>query len=117
MVVAPAAAVGSRETSRQRLCVVFCCGPDRRLGNQAFIPDQHCAVVRLTENEDMTTKEGKAFAAAKLEEFNKEMKSRGQASDKRITFGISIPCTGGSPWQYVSEAVYYCSGNEKALNN
>eukprot|EP00959_Pyramimonas_sp_CCMP1952_P428372 8972407-Pyramimonas_sp.AAC.1 len=34
---------------------------------------------------------------------------------RRITLWISIACTGGSPWQHVSEAMYYRSGNAKAL--
>eukprot|EP00959_Pyramimonas_sp_CCMP1952_P147204 3080929-Pyramimonas_sp.AAC.1 len=63
----------------------------------------------------MTTKEGKAFAVAQIEEFEKEMKRQGNATDKRITLWISIPWTGGSPRQYVNEARYYRSGNGKAL--
>ena len=27
----------------------------------------------------------------------------------------SIPCTGGSPWQYVNEAHYFRTGNHRAL--
>ena len=26
-----------------------------------------------------------------------------------------MPCTGGSPWQYVNEALYYRTGNHRAL--
>eukprot|EP00959_Pyramimonas_sp_CCMP1952_P108394 2266501-Pyramimonas_sp.AAC.1 len=59
---APDAAAGSSERSQRRLFIEFCCGPNSRLGNQALIPDGQCKVARLTENKDMTTKEGKAFA-------------------------------------------------------
>eukprot|EP00959_Pyramimonas_sp_CCMP1952_P381919 8003202-Pyramimonas_sp.AAC.1 len=61
----------------------------------------------------MTTKEGKAFAVAKIIEFEKELKSKGLTTDRRRALWISMPCTGGSPWQYVNEAMYYRSGNEK----
>eukprot|EP00959_Pyramimonas_sp_CCMP1952_P416292 8721951-Pyramimonas_sp.AAC.1 len=63
----------------------------------------------------MTTKEGQAFAVAKIIEFDKELKSKGLTTDRRLTLWISMPCTGGPPWQCVNEAMYYRSGNEKAL--
>eukprot|EP00959_Pyramimonas_sp_CCMP1952_P156005 3263019-Pyramimonas_sp.AAC.1 len=115
MIAALDGAAGSSERSRQRLFIEFCCGPNSRLGNQALMPDGQCKVVRLTEKEDMTTKEGKAFAVAKIIELEKEFRCEGLATDRRITLWISIPCTGGPPWQYVNEAMYYRSGNEKAL--
>eukprot|EP00959_Pyramimonas_sp_CCMP1952_P076495 1598308-Pyramimonas_sp.AAC.1 len=98
MVVAPDAAVGSSGTSRQRLLIEFRCGPNSRLGNQVFIPDGHCKVGPLTENEDMTTKEGKAFAVAKIVGLERDMIRKCLATDKRITLWVSMPCTGGSPW-------------------
>ena len=32
-----------------------------------------------------------------------------------ITLWASIPCTGGSSWQYINELFYYKTGNKKAL--
>eukprot|EP00959_Pyramimonas_sp_CCMP1952_P134933 2823548-Pyramimonas_sp.AAC.1 len=63
----------------------------------------------------MATKEGRAFAVARIIEFDKEIKSKGLTADRRITLWISILCTGGCPWQSVNEAMYYRSGNESAL--
>eukprot|EP00959_Pyramimonas_sp_CCMP1952_P180471 3773735-Pyramimonas_sp.AAC.1 len=34
---------------------------------------------------------------------------------KRITLWGSMPCTGGSPWQYVNEAHYFRAGNLRAM--
>eukprot|EP00959_Pyramimonas_sp_CCMP1952_P008733 182721-Pyramimonas_sp.AAC.2 len=100
------AAVGSSERSRQRLFYIeFCSGPNSRLGNQSGTPDEHCEVMRLTEAEDMTTQEGKTFTVAKTEEFEQEMKKHGAATDRRTSLWISMPCTGGSPWQHVNETV------------
>ena len=36
-------------------------------------------------------------------------------SSRHIILWASIPCTGGSPWQYVNEAMYYRNGDQKAL--
>eukprot|EP00959_Pyramimonas_sp_CCMP1952_P232575 4860476-Pyramimonas_sp.AAC.1 len=34
---------------------------------------------------------------------------------KHITLWGSMPCTGGSPWQYVNEARYFRVGNHRAM--
>eukprot|EP00959_Pyramimonas_sp_CCMP1952_P359044 7517987-Pyramimonas_sp.AAC.1 len=79
------------------------------------MPDGQCKVVRLTGKEDMPTKEGKAFAVAKIIEIETELRFKGLTIDRRITLWISMPCAGGSKWQCVNETMYYRSGNEKAL--
>ena len=69
------------------------------------MPYDRCEVVRLTEKEDMTTESGYQYAYDKLMEH----------SSRHVTLWASIPCTGGSPWQYVNEAMYYRNGDKAAL--
>ena len=52
------AAGGSRTSSRGRLLLEFCWGPRAYLGQQCKFPDDECVVVRLVEEQDMTTQSG-----------------------------------------------------------
>ena len=80
----------------RRLFLEFCCGPDSKLCNPMYIDDGTCDAVRLTRDIDMTTPEGLNFAIHHV-----------GACEGPITLWASIPCTGGSPWQYVNEKQYY----------
>eukprot|EP00959_Pyramimonas_sp_CCMP1952_P056585 1181817-Pyramimonas_sp.AAC.1 len=57
------------------------------------------------EKEDMRTDKGRRLALDGINKF------RG----KHIALWGSMPCTGGSPWQYVNEAHYFRTGNHRAL--
>ena len=54
---------------RRHLLIDFCCGPDSRLGNSANMVDDLCKVVRLTEEQDMTTASGYEYAMRQVREF------------------------------------------------
>ena len=60
-----------------------------------MINDPERIVVRLTQDIDMTTPSGLQYALNFVSEF-----------DGPIALWASLPCTGGSPWQYVSEKQY-----------
>eukprot|EP00959_Pyramimonas_sp_CCMP1952_P031798 667152-Pyramimonas_sp.AAC.1 len=57
---------------------------------------QICTVVRLTEEHDVTTSAGLAFAARKTRDH------RGF----HITLWGPSPCAGGSPWQCANEVMH-----------
>jgi len=69
-----------------------------------MINDPECLVVRLTQDIDMTTPSGLQYGLNIVREF-----------DGPIALWASIPCTGGSPWQYVNEKQYYNNRNIKSL--
>ena len=62
-------------------------------------------VLRLTEKEDMTKSCNVDTVISTIRKYNKHS----------ITLWSSIPCTGGSSWQYINEMIYYKTGNKKAL--
>ena len=65
---------------------------------------RECLVVRLTQDIDMTTPRGLQRALNVIREF-----------DGPVALWASIPCTGGSPWQYVNECQYYRHQNIEPL--
>ena len=75
--------------SYKRLVIEFCCSQNSKLGSPAMIDDPECLVVRSTQDIDMTTPRVLKFALNALREF-----------DGPVALWASIPCTGGSPWQY-----------------
>eukprot|EP00975_Prorocentrum_lima_P027530 5786009-Prorocentrum_lima.AAC.1 len=64
-----------------------------------------CSVVRLTEETDMTTSSGLNYAKAMIR----------AESGKSIMLWGAIPCTGGSSWQHVKEALFRKTQNHDAL--
>ena len=70
------------------------------------MPDDMCTVVRLTEEQDMTTKSGYEYAMDKIREYE----------GCHISLWGSIPCTGGSPWQYVAGKLLRIDGSEGLAN-
>eukprot|EP00975_Prorocentrum_lima_P031970 6713384-Prorocentrum_lima.AAC.1 len=64
-----------------------------------------CKVERLTEKHDMTTLEGMKHA----------IKVISKAPSDRILFWASIPCTGGSTWQYINMANYRKRNDTEAI--
>ena len=91
----------AREWNGERLLLEYCCGPQSKIGNPRNFLDESCKVIRYTENEDMRTDQGRKLALADIREFK----------GKHISLWGSMPCTGGSPWQYVNEAHYFRTGN------
>ena len=69
-----------------RVIAEYCTGKNSKIGKQAP-PD--CKVIRLTEDDDMTTPEGleKALKAVRV---------------KNCLLWVSLPCTGGSSWQRIN---------------
>ena len=81
------AAPASQVPRYTRRIVEFCCGDESRIGQRA---PPYCEVIRLTIADDLTTQAGldKALAAVSGE-------------IPTLLFG-AIPCTGGSPYQYLN---------------
>ena len=88
-----------------RLLMEFCCVRDSKLG-QMSKASAGCKTIRYTEEEDMTSDNGLQKALADL----KGWKGRGN-----VALWSSIPCTGGSSWQYVNEVIYGRTGNDRAM--
>ena len=72
----------------KRHIVEFCCGPNSKIGDKRYQRDG-CQVTRITEDDDVTTNKGlyKAIQAVRQE---------------NCLLWVSIPCTGGSPWQHIN---------------
>ena len=89
-----------------RLLVEYCCSEQSELGKWTR-SSSGCSVLRLTEKEDMTNQESVTKAIGQIMSFNRK---------PNITLWASMPCTGGSTWQYVNEHMFLRNGNTKALN-
>ena len=102
----PTAVLGSAATSRgaqegtarhtpcapvltpKRRIVEFCCGRDSRIGRRA---PAGCEVIRLTIEDDLTTDAG----------LEKALRAVGDLRVPTLLFG-SLPCKGGSSWQFIN---------------
>ena len=90
------AAPAATTESYDRVIIEFCCGENSRIGQ----PTKHskgCKVIRITKEHDLTTKSGLEFTVKAIKGELKKI------SGKRITLWVSIPCTGGSPWQNINQ--------------
>ena len=65
----------------------FCCGRNSRLG-RPYPWNEGCEVIRLTLDDDVTTPAGRKKAVASV-----------STRELPVLLWVSIPCTGGSPWQ------------------
>ena len=84
-----------------------------------------CQVLRITEEDDFTTQECVDEVIRAIQRWGEASAHRayargsgshpGPGDTKSMLLWSSIPCTGGSTWQYVNEAVYLRSNNELAL--
>ena len=72
-----------------RTLVECCCGPNSRLGRTKLKP-RDTRVVRITEDDDMTTEKGLKKTCDAVKDTN------------ALLWG-SLPCTGGSPWQHLNK--------------
>ena len=72
-----------------RRLVKFCCGPDSLL-SQSTAASAQCECIRITIEDDVTTESGKQH-------------SLNAVTTKTPTLlWASMPCTGGSPWQFIN---------------
>eukprot|EP00959_Pyramimonas_sp_CCMP1952_P035601 745525-Pyramimonas_sp.AAC.1 len=88
-----------------RLLLGCCCGPESSIGNPKNFDDNSCKVIRYTEKEDMRTDKGRILVLNDKKKFN----------GTHIALWGSMPCTGGSPWQYANETHYFRTGNHRAM--
>ena len=79
------------QTPVNRRLVEFCCGKDSKLG-QLTNSSRGCEVVRLTQDDDVTTPAG----------FKTALQSVSKPSGALLLWA-SIPCTGGSAWQHINK--------------
>ena len=94
------------ERHYDRMLIEYCCGPDSLLG-QSTHSSSGCEVVRLTERIDMTTESGLRFALDAVR----------PAPRGRILLWSSIPCTGGSTWQYINQIRNLKNRNANRISN
>ena len=81
---------------RPRLMVEWCCSPDSKLG-QPRAASKGCTVLRVTESEDATAKECVEQMTQKTIKFWKDNHKC------KVHVHISLPCTGGCPWNNVNK--------------
>ena len=84
-----APAVPARKMQEQRCIVEVCCSSNSLIGKLA---DSCCEVIRITEEDDFTTDKGRAKALTAVRKYGVD-----------TLVWISIPCTGGSPWQNLNK--------------
>ena len=79
-----------------RLMVEWCCSPDSKLG-QPRAASKGCAVFRVTESEDAATRKCVDQMIQKTMQFWKDNHKC------NVHIHISLPCTGGCPWNNVNK--------------
>jgi hypothetical protein len=82
-------------TSFQRLLIEFCCSHDSKLCTPREA-SKGCRLIRVTENEDGTTKGCRNWLAQEIQSF-RESNPQGE-----VLLYASLPCVGGSPWGYIN---------------
>ena len=80
-----------------RVIIELCTSNDSRIG-QAHSWSSGCLVVRITEDDDLTSENG----------VNKAIEVIHQYKRLPILLWVSIPCTGGSPWQRLNRSSGKC---------
>ena len=78
-----------------KLIVEDCCSPDSKIG-QFAMKSGRIAVLRLTQHTDMTDNKYVRMALRCISAW----------PNRNTCIHSSIPCTGGSPRQYVNESIY-----------
>ncbi len=102
--VAPAVAPTGLST-HNRMIMEYCCSANSLLGRHTDA-SATCCRKRYTETEDMRKTSGLKIALSD---------SRHWRGNGNVLLWSSIPCTGGSPWQYVNEARHLRTGDKEAL--
>ena len=78
-----------RRENSPRTIVEFCCGPDSLIG-RATPYSKGCRIIRLTQEEDVTSEKGLAIALDAVD-------------NPDVLLWGSLPCTGGSAWQRINK--------------
>ncbi len=76
-----------------RLIVEVCCSPTSKLSYCTRPMSEGCVVYHVTEKYNLFSEDNREEMARKVNQF---------AKSKRVLFWLSLPCTGGTPWSYVS---------------
>ena len=80
----------------KRFLIEFCCSTTSRLG-ESRDSSKGCRVIRVTETEDGCSDTCRQWLGREIAEF------RSKNPKGAIMFYVSLPCTGGCPWGYVSQ--------------
>ena len=75
--------------------IEFCCSHDSKLCTPREA-SKGCRLIRVTENEDGTTKGCRNWLAQEIQSF-RESNPQGE-----VLLYASLPCVGGSPWGYIN---------------
>ena len=98
---------GEGDSSYDRIMIEYCCSEDSKLGEENRKQAKGCKVIRVTKDDDATRSECITKTVKRVEEF---MKSNPKNKTDLMIY-ISLPCTGGCPWNNVNKESY--SGKEK----
>ena len=79
-----------------RMLVEYCCSEDSKLG-QLRRSSKGCYVLRVTEADDARTEECRDMIVKRVKDFRKRV------PDGKILFYVSLPCTGGCPWNHINK--------------
>ena len=86
-------AEGRRPKTPSRIMIELCTGHDSRLGRAASW-SKGCYCIRITVDDDLTSWDGVVKAVAVLQQY----------PAVPALIWVSIPCTGGSPWQLINHS-------------
>ena len=84
------------EPEAQRLLVELCCSESSKLGDMSRKAALGCKVMRVTEKDNLNSTACQRRIKTGIKKFLRTHKP------KDVMIWASLPCTGGSPWQYVS---------------
>jgi hypothetical protein len=84
---------GRRLKTPNRIMIELCTGHDSRLGRAASW-SKGCYCIRITVDDDLTSWDGVVKAVAVLQQY----------PAVPALIWVSIPCTGGSPWQRINRS-------------
>ena len=89
-----------------RMLIEFCCSKNSAMGNNNR-ESQGCRVVRVHEQLDARTDKCRKQVTSEVEAFRMEH------PNAPILVYAALPCTGGSSWQFVNQAVGNCEAIKK----
>ena len=98
---------GEGDSSYDRIMIEYCCSENSKLGEESRKQAKGCKVIRVTKDDDATRGECVTKTVKRVEEF---MKSNPKNKTDLMIY-ISLPCTGGCPWNNVNKESH--SGKEQ----
>ena len=90
---------GEGDSCYDRIMIEYCCSENSKLGEENRKHAKGCKVIRVTKDDDATRGECITKTVKKVEEF---MKSNPKEKTDLMIY-ISLPCTGGCPWNNVNK--------------